>query len=48
MAIRLTTYHPGNDIPELPGCRVEHSNELFHVYKQTKGYTPLLIVAYDE
>lgn len=47
MAIRLTTYHPGNDIPELPGCRVEHSNELFHVYEQTKGYTPLLIVAYD-
>lgn len=47
MAIRLATYRKGSRLPQLPGSRIEHSNELFHVYEQTAGYTPLLIVAYE-
>lgn len=48
MAIRLVTYRKGSPLPNLPGRRIEHSNELFHVYEQTAGYQPLLIVAYQE
>lgn len=47
MSIRLTTYRKGSVIPDLPGSRIEHSNELFHVYEQTAGYAPMLIVAWE-
>lgn len=47
MAIRLITYHKASLIPHLPGCRFEHSSELFSVYEQTPGYRPVMIVAYD-
>lgn len=45
MAIKLTTYHHSKDIPELPGNNTFHSKELFVVYENTKGYTPIMIVA---
>ena len=45
MAIRLTTYKKGSLIPPLPGNTLTHSTELFHVYGQTPGYSPVLIVA---
>ena len=45
MPLKLTTYHRGSRIPELPGTDTFHSTELFHVYEATPGYTPLLIVA---
>lgn len=45
MPIRLTTYKKGSVIPPLPGNTLTHSTELFHVYEQTPGYTPVLIVA---
>lgn len=45
MPLKLTTYHRGNEIPELPGSNTFHSRELFHIYEATPGYTPLLIVA---
>lgn len=45
MAIRLTTYKKGSLIPPLPGNTLTHSTELFHVYGQTPGYSPILIVA---
>ena len=48
MPIRLITYRKGNVLPDLPGRRIEHSNELFHVYEQTAGYQPHLIVAYQD
>ena len=48
MPIRLITYSKGNVLPDLPGRRIEHSNELFHVYEQTAGYQPHLIVAYQD
>lgn len=48
MPIRLITYRKGNVLPALPGRRIEHSNELFHVYEQTAGYQPHLIVAYQD
>lgn len=48
MPIRLITYSKGNVLPDLPGRRIEHSNELFHVYEQTVGYHPHLIVAYQD
>lgn len=47
MAVRLTIYRNGSVIPELPGHTLEHSTELFHVYEQTRGYSPYLIVAYE-
>lgn len=45
MPLKLTTYHRGNEIPELPGNNTFHSKELFQIYEATPGYTPLLIVA---
>ena len=44
MPLKLTTYHRGSRIPELPGTDTFHSTELFHVYEATPGYAPLLIV----
>ncbi len=46
MPVRLSTYRKGNAIPPLPGTNIFHSTELFHVLKMTRGYEPLLIVAY--
>ncbi len=48
MSLKLITYHCGEEIPDLPGCNVFYSKEMFHVYETTPGYTPILIVAYDE
>lgn len=48
MALRLTTYYKGTQLPPLPGNNTFHSNELFHIYEATPGYTPLLIVATDD
>ena len=48
MAIRLTTYKKGSIIPALPGNMLPHSTELFHVYEQTPGYSPILMVASEE
>ncbi|MBQ8225530.1 MAG: GNAT family N-acetyltransferase [Bacteroides sp.] len=45
MALKLTTYVRGSEVPELPGSNTFHSTELFHVYEATPGYTPVLIVA---
>ena len=39
MPLKLTTYHRGSRIPELPGTDTFHSTELFHVYEATPGYT---------
>ena len=46
MPVRLSTYRKGNAIPPLPGTSIFHSTELFHVFEMTRGYEPLLIVAY--
>ena len=43
--IRLMTYRHGSTLPPLPGESLPNSSELFHVYEQTPGYAPLLIVA---
>jgi len=43
--IRLMTYRKGSTIPPLPGDSLPNSSELFHVYGQTPGYTPILVVA---
>lgn len=48
MPIRLTTYKKGSIIPSLPGNILTHSTELFHVYEQTPGYEPILIIASQE
>ncbi|MEG1563731.1 MAG: GNAT family N-acetyltransferase [Bacteroides sp.] len=45
MALKLTSYYRGNEIPDLPGSNTFHSKELFLTYEATPGYTPLLIVA---
>lgn len=47
MPIRLTTYRKGNSIPPLPGYTIFNSTELFHVFELTRGYEPMLIVAYQ-
>lgn len=44
--IRLMTYRCGSTLPPLPGNSLPNSSELFHVYEQTTGYAPLLIVAF--
>ena len=43
--IRLMTYRPGSILPPLPGESLPNSSELFEVYGQTPGYTPILVVA---
>ena len=48
MPIRLTTYRKRNSIPALPGYTIFNSTELFRVYELTRGYEPILIVAYLE
>ena len=45
MSIRLTTYQKGSTLPPLPGTTLTHSTELFHIYEQTPGYAPILVVA---
>lgn len=47
MAIRLSTYKKGSIIPPLPGNTFTHSTELYRIYEQTPGYSPILIVAYQ-
>ena len=43
--IRLMTYRNGNAIPTLPEQSLSNSSELFQVYGQTPGYTPILVIA---
>lgn len=45
MPLKLTTYYRGNEIPDFQGKNTFHSKELFQIYEETPGYTPLLIVA---
>lgn len=45
MALKLTSYYNGKDIPALPGNNIFHSKELFLFYEATSSYTPILIVA---
>lgn len=47
MNIRLATYYHAKDVPALPGSNIFHSTELFHVLEQTRGFRPLLLVAYE-
>ena len=48
MALKLTTYRRGSNLPELPGESFFHSNRLFEIYAKTPGFTPLLITATDD
>ena len=48
MPLKLTTYYRGNEIPDFQGKNTFHSKELFLIYEETPGYTPLLIVASQE
>ena len=43
--IRLMTYRSGSILPPLPGESLPNSSELFRIYEQTPGYSPILIVA---
>jgi len=45
MALKLTSYYHGKDIPDLPGNNIFHSRDLFLFYEATSNYTPVLIVA---
>lgn len=48
MPLKLTTYYRGNELPDFQGKNTFHSKELFLIYEETPGYTPLLIVASKE
>ncbi len=47
MAYQLITYKKGTEIPLLPGNNLFHSVELFKVFEQTPGYSPLMLVTYE-
>ena len=47
-ALKLTTYYRGSKVPDLPGTNTFHSTELFRIYEETPGYTPILIVASED
>ena len=48
MPLKLTTYYRGSKVPDLPGTNTFHSTELFRIYEETPGYTPILIVASED
>ena len=48
MPLKLTTYYRGSKVPDLPGTNTFHPTELFRIYEETPGYTPILIVASEE
>ena len=49
MPVRLSTYRKGNAIPLCLEQTFFHSTELFFMsFEMTRGYEPLLIVAYIE
>lgn len=48
MPLKLTTYHAGSEVPDLPGRNTFHSMELFRIYGATPGYAPILITATRE
>lgn len=48
MALELTTYRRGSELPSLPGKNIFHSPELFRVYEATPGYAPVLVVGSRE
>ena len=48
MPLKLTTYYQGSEIRDFPGTNTFHSKELFQIYEETPGYTPLLIMASED
>ena len=48
MAIKLTTYRHTDNLPDLPGDYIYHSNNLFRVYYNTPGFAPLLVTASED
>ena len=48
MSVSLYTYYQSEDIPDLPYEDIFHSKELFCVFEKTPGYTPVMIVAYEQ
>lgn len=47
MIYQLVTYQKGAEIPPLPGNNLFHSVELFKVFEQTPGYSPIMLVTYE-
>lgn len=48
MNLRLETYRSGRDIPPIGGKSLFHSKELFLLFEETRGYTPYMVVVYDD
>ena len=48
MALRLATYYHAEDVPPLPGSNVFYSVEMLQALQQTKGFRPVLLVAYED
>lgn len=48
MAIKLTSYYRGSNVPDLPGNDTFHSNALFHIFEGTPGCYPLLLTVSEE
>ena len=47
MPIKLTSYYRGSVLPMLPGNDTFHSTTLFHLYEETPGCYPVLLVVSD-
>ncbi len=45
MQLELSTYYHSQDLPDLPGSDLFHSQAIFKVYEKTPGYSPILVVA---
>lgn len=48
MAIKLSTITSIEELPEIEGTTLFHSNELFKIFKQTSGYKPIMIIAEED
>lgn len=48
MPLRIQTYYQAEDLPELPEDSLFHAKALFRLYAQTPGYSPRMLVAYED
>lgn len=47
MALKLTSYYRGSQVPDLPGHDTFHSTALFHIFEGTPGCNPILLTLSD-
>ena len=47
MSVQIIIYKKSEEIPPLNNNNLFHSIELFRIYEKTSGYTPIMIVYFE-